>query len=100
LTRIRQALGCPSPRHKKRRKYYARRERKALRGQPLQADGSIHAWLEGRGKRLALIAYIDDASGQVYATFREEEDAVGYLQVLQDICLTEGIPQCIYMAND
>lgn len=97
LTRIRQALGCPSPRHKRRRKYYARRERKALRGQLLQADGSMHAWLEGRGRRLTLIAYIDDASGQVYATFREEEDAVGYLQVLQDICLTEGIPQCIYM---
>jgi len=97
LTRIRRATGYPTPRHKKRRKYYARRERKAIRGEMLQADGSIHAWLEGRGRRLALIAYIDDATSQVYATFREEEDAVGYLQVLQEICLTEGIPQCIYM---
>lgn len=97
LTRIRRAIGYPTPRRKKRRKYYARRERKAIRGQLLQADGSIHDWLEGRGRRLALIAYIDDATSQVYATFREEEDAVGYLQVLQEICLAEGIPQCIYM---
>lgn len=97
LTRIRRAAGYPTPRHKKRRSYHARRERKALRGQMLQADGSIHDWLEGRGRRLALIAYIDDASSQVYATFREEEDAAGYMQVLQDICLKEGIPQSIYM---
>ena len=97
LTRIRRAAGYPTPRHKKRRSYHARRERKALRGQMLQADGSIHDWLEGRGRRLALIAYIDDASSQVYATFREEEDAAGYMQVLQEICLKEGIPQSIYM---
>lgn len=97
LTRIRRAAGYPTPRHKKRRQYHARRERKALRGQMLQADGSMHDWLEGRGRRLALIAYIDDASSQVYATFREEEDAAGYMQVLQEICLKEGIPQSIYM---
>lgn len=97
LTRIRRAAGYPTPRHKKKRSYHARRERKALRGQMLQADGSIHDWLEGRGRRLALIAYIDDATSQVYATFREEEDAAGYMQVLQEICLKEGIPQSIYM---
>jgi transposase len=97
LTRIRRAAGYPTPRHKKRRQYHARRERKAMRGQMLQADASIHNWLEGRGRRLALIAYIDDATSQVYATFREQEDAAGYMQVLQEICLKEGIPQTIYM---
>ena len=35
LTRIRRAAGYPTPRHKKRRSYHARRERKALRGQKI-----------------------------------------------------------------
>ena len=41
----------------------------------LQADGSIHDWLEGRGPKLTLIAYIDDATNKVYAAFREQADA-------------------------
>jgi len=68
-----------------------------MRGQMLQADGSIHDWLEGRGPKLTLIAYIDDATNEVYATFREQEDAAGYMEVLQEICLREGIPQSVYM---
>ncbi|HEY59338.1 MAG TPA: ISNCY family transposase [Anaerolineae bacterium] len=97
LTRIRQEAGYPTLHHKKSRKYYTRRERKPMQGEMLQADGSIHDWLEGRGPKLTLIAYIDDATNKVYATFREQEDAAGYLEVLQEICLTEGIPQSIYM---
>lgn len=97
LTRIRRAAGYPTPRQKKRKRYYSRRERKPMSGQMLQADGSIHDWLEGRGPKLTLIAYIDDATNKVYATFREEEDAAGYLKALQEICLTDGIPQSIYM---
>jgi hypothetical protein len=41
-----------------------------MRGEMLQADGSIHDWLEGRGPKLTLIATIDDATNKVYATFR------------------------------
>jgi transposase len=97
LDRIRRAAGYPTPRQKKRRKYYSRRERKPMFGQMLQADGSNHDWLEGRGPKLTLVAYIDDATNQVHATFREEEDAFGYLTVLCEICLSNGIPQSIYM---
>ena len=97
LTRIRQEAGCPTPRQKKRRRYYGRRDRKPVEGEMLQADGSIHDWLEGRGPKLTLIAYIDDATNKAYAAFRAEEDAVGYMQVLQEICLTDGIPQSMYM---
>jgi len=97
LTRIRRKIGYPTPRQKRRKKYYARRERKPMRGEMLQADGSIHDWLEGRGPKLTLIAITDDATNKVYATFREQEDAAGYLEVLQEICLTEGIPQSVYM---
>ena len=35
----------------------------------MQLDGSHHDWLEGRGPRGVLIAYIDDASSRVYAQF-------------------------------
>ena len=97
LTRIRQKAGYPTPRQKKSRKYYSRRERKPIQGEMLQADGSNHDWLEGRGPKLTLIAYIDDATNKVYATFREQEDAAGYLEVLQGICLKDGIPQSMYM---
>lgn len=97
LTRIRRQAGWPTPRKKKSKKYYARRERKPIFGQMLQGDASIHDWLEGRGPKLALVAYIDDATNKVFAQFRNEEDAAGYLEVLQTICLTEGIPQSVYM---
>jgi hypothetical protein len=63
----------------------------------LQADGSRHDWLEGRGPKLTLIAYIDDATNEVSgASFRDEEDAAGYFLGLQHICLQTGIPAAIY----
>lgn len=97
LTRIRRQAGYPTPRQKKSQKYYSRRARKPNDGQMLQADGSLHDWLEGRGEKLTLIAYIDDTTNKVYATFRKEEDAAGYLEVLQEVCLTDGIPQSVYL---
>jgi hypothetical protein len=63
----------------------------------LQADGSRHDWLEGRGPWLTLVGMIDDATSQVPAAiFREEEDAAGYFLVLEQVCLSHGIPQSIY----
>ena len=68
-----------------------------MRGEMLEADGSIHDWLEGGELKLTSIAYIDDVTNIVYTAFREQEHAAGYLEVLQEICLTEGIPQSVYM---
>jgi len=63
----------------------------------LQLDGSPHDWLEGRGPHLALIAAIDDATGQVpYALFRKEEDAAGYFQLMIEISRSHGLPQAVY----
>ena len=62
----------------------------------LQADASIHPWLEDRAPKLALVALIDDATNKVWGTFREYEDAAGYVEVLQRVCLTEGIPMELY----
>lgn len=97
LYRLRRELSQGSPRRHRGMAHRRRRERAARRGQLVQADGSLHRWLEGRGPELALIAFIDDASGQILgATFREQEDTVGYLRVLHAICRREGVPQSLY----
>lgn len=63
----------------------------------LQTDGSLHDWLEGRGPKLCLIGAIDDATNKVpYAVFQEQEDAVGYMLMLQEIVLKQGIPLAMY----
>lgn len=63
----------------------------------LQVDGSDHDWLEGRGPRLTLLSAIDDATGEVVAAlFRKEEDAHGYMLMLQQIVVQRGIPLAIY----
>jgi hypothetical protein len=62
----------------------------------LQADASIHNWLEDRAPKLALVALVDDATNRVWGTFRDYEDAAGYVEVLREVCLTEGIPMVLY----
>jgi hypothetical protein len=63
----------------------------------LQTDGSRHDWLESRGPRWTLIGMIDDANNEVVgASFREVEDAAGYFLVLQQVCLSKGLPQALY----
>jgi hypothetical protein len=63
----------------------------------LQLDGSRHDWLGGRGPWLTLVAAIDDASGRIVAaTFRDEEDTAGYLEILRDTVRADGIPAAIY----
>ena len=97
LRRIRQAAGLPSPRTRRPTPHRSRRERKPVAGMMLQADGSDHDWLEGRGPRLTLIAYIDDATNEVpAAVFREQEDAAGYMLALRELCQTRGVPLSLY----
>lgn len=97
LYRLRRSAGLTTPRHHRVVSHRSRRQRAAQEGLLLQADGSEHAWLEQRGPHLALVAYIDDATGKIVgATFREQEDVVGYLTVLRDICATHGVPQTLY----
>jgi len=49
------------------------RERKECFGEMVQIGGSHHDWLEGRGPRLVMMGYIDDATGHVFARFYEYE---------------------------
>jgi transposase len=96
LQSIRRAAGHPTPRKKKSQPHRNRRTPSPIYGMMLQADASIHPWLEERGPKLALVALIDDATNRVWGTFRDYEDAAGYVEVLQEVCLTEGIPMMLY----
>jgi transposase len=97
LRRIRRAAGQGSPRKRRAPEYRSRRERYPRAGMLLQTDGSRHEWLEGRGPWLTLVGMIDDANNEVPgACFREAEDAAGYFLVLEQVCLSKGIPQAVY----
>jgi transposase len=97
VRRIRRAAGQGSSRKRRAPKHRSRRERRPMEGMLLQTDGSDHDWLEGRGPGLTLIAYIDDATGEVPgAVFRDEEDAAGYLLALRAISQTHGLPLEVY----
>ena len=58
---------------KKGHKHRQWRDRRGCFGELVQADGSHHDWLEGRGPWLVMMGYIDDATGEVFARFYDYE---------------------------
>jgi transposase len=97
VRRILRAAGIASPRRRRAPRHRSRRDRMPQAGMLLQTDGSRHDWLAERGPRLTLVAAIDDATGIITgATFREQEDAAGYLTVLRDTVRRHGIPIALY----
>jgi transposase len=97
VRRILLEKGMRSPRKHRSTLHRRRRERSPREGMMLQTDGSPHDWLEGRGPKLCLIGAIDDATNKVpYAHFCEKETTEGYMLMLREIVLREGIPAAIY----
>jgi transposase len=97
LRRVLAEAGLPAARTRRPRGHRTRRERMSQAGLLLQVDGSRHDWLEGRGPWLTLIGGIDDASGHVTGgTFRDQEDAAGYFEMLRQTALGQGLPLGIY----
>ncbi len=97
IRRILRAAGVPSPRRRRAPKHRSRRERMPQEGILLQIDGSRHDWLQGRGPYLTLIGAIDDATGTApHALFRDQEDAQGYVLLLEHIVLHQGRPLALY----
>jgi transposase len=97
VRRILLEKGMRSPRKRRAPLHRSRRERCPREGMLLQTDGSPHDWLEGRGPRLCLIGAIDDATNKVpYALFCEQETTEGYMRMLREIVLREGIPMALY----
>ena len=81
---------------RRKRPHRAWRERKAQMGELVQLDGSHHDWLEGRGARCVLMAYIDDASSQVYARFYTYEGTIPAMDSFQRYIQHYGIPLAVY----
>jgi len=97
LRTILRAAGIASPRRRRPPRYRSRRPRMGAEGTLLQLDGSRHRWLESRGPELVLVGAIDDATGLVTAAvFRDQEDAAGYLEILQATIEAYGVPGAIY----
>lgn len=95
--RLLREAGIRSPRRRRPPKHRRRRERMAQPGLLVQLDGSAHDWLEDRGPRLVLLAALDDATGAVLAaTFRDHEDAHGYLLLLRTLTQRHGLPVAVY----
>ncbi len=84
-------------RRRKQRPHRQWRERKEHCGELVQMDGSHHDWLEGRGPRLVLMAYIDDATGRVFARFYEYEGTTPALESFGRYARRYGLPQAVYL---
>jgi transposase len=97
LLRLLAEAGRTPTKIRRRPRHRSRRERMPRAGMLLQADGSKHDWLEGRGPELTLIAGIDDATGHLGgAVFREQEDAAGYFEMLAQTARRVGLPLALY----
>lgn len=92
---LRQA-GIKAKRQRRSPKYRSRRERKEAMGMMLQIDGSPHDWLEGRGQWLTLIGAKDDATGYVWAHFAEAETTWAYMNLMEDVFASHGLPLTLY----
>lgn len=101
LRRLLTGAGLSSSRRGRSPRHRYRRQRMPQEGMLLQLDGSHYAWLENRGPWLTLFLAIDDATGTVpYALFREQEDTIGYFELLKVIISRCGIPLGVYTDRD
>ncbi len=97
VRRVLRGAGVRSPQRRRAPRHHARRERMPQAGMLLQVDGSRHQWLGPDGPWLTLVGGIDDATSDMpWAVFREQEDAQGYLLLLQQVVRRRGIPLALY----
>ena len=85
------------PWQRRNRPHRRRRERKEHFGEMVQMDGSHHDWLEGRGPKLVLMGYIDDATSKAYARFYDYEGTMPALDSFKRYSRKYGLPQRIYL---
>ena len=80
--------------HKEHRQW---RERKQCFGEMVQMDGSHHDWLEGRGPKLVLMGYIDDAAGKTFGIFYDYEGTMPAMDSFKKYIEKNGIPNSVYL---
>jgi hypothetical protein len=92
---IREGLWKAKPR--KIRQAHVWRPRRSCRGELIQWDTSVHAWLEDRGpNRMYLIALIDDATSTLFARFVPADSTEHHMRVLWGYIAQHGRPQAVY----
>ena len=82
------------------RRHRSRRVRRSCFGEMIQADGSEHDWLEGRGPRMVLLGMIDDATGRILARFYPAETTAAYMDLLWRWLKRYGRPVSWYSDRD
>ena len=82
---------------RQRPRHHQWRERKACCGELVQVDGSHHDWLEGRGPRLVLMGYIDDATSEAFARFDDYEGTLPAFDSFARYVRRYGLPQAVYV---
>jgi len=87
-------------RKRKRDQHRSRRQRRECFGELVQADGSHHDWLEGRGPRRVLVAMIDDATSKVRARFYPGETTEAYMDLLGRYLRKHGRMRAMYVDRD
>ncbi len=83
-------------RKRRRDRHRQRRPRRECFGELVQADGSPHDWLEGRGPRMTLLVMIDDATSKVVARFAPAESTESYFDLLGRYLRKHGRPVALY----
>ena len=86
-----------SYKRRKNRPHRVWRERKKYFGEMIQIDGSDHDWLEGRGPKLVLMGYIDDATGNAFARFYPYEGTIPAMDSFKRYIKAYGIPLSVYL---
>jgi transposase len=89
--------GIRAKRQRRAPKHRSRRPRRPQMGLMMQWDGSPHRWFGPRQPPCSLLHATDDATGTVLgALFRPQEDAIGYLQLLDMVARRHGLPAAAY----
>ncbi|MFH0930847.1 MAG: ISNCY family transposase [Candidatus Zixiibacteriota bacterium] len=87
-------------RRRKRSRHRQWRQRKECFGEMVQMDGSHHDWLEGirlRRTELVLMAYIDDATNNVFTRFYDYEGTIPAMDSFKRYVRKYGLPLSIYL---
>ena len=97
LRRLLRSSGIGSPRKRRSPTHHQRRLCCAREGEMLLLDASPHDWLEGRGPRLTLLGFQDDATGKVLAPgFFPAETPHAYFCLLRQLLRRYGVPLALY----
>lgn len=92
---MRAGIWRASPR--KLRQVHMWRPRRSCRGELVQWDTSVHAWLEQRGPdKMYLVALIDDATSTLFARFVPADSTEHHMRVLWGYLERYGRPQAVY----